>query len=169
MPKVATKNKLTWNKNGPLAAQLFRDLYFKKYTPIDTPGEDDKFDTNAIYNDPTRPYSGLNKTTFYTHIQTTWERVKTFKSMGTGFGTETFRQLCKLHEAPPPEDRGPVDREEESRDSSFKEEEEDDITLDDAFDDIDIESAIKEIKISGAIKDLPDISPTSRQPSTSRP
>jgi hypothetical protein len=45
-----------WNKNGPIAAELFRDFHLKKYN--------NKTPVAEINADPTRPYSQINLNTF---------------------------------------------------------------------------------------------------------
>lgn len=105
MPTQKSKNATgttRWNKNGVFAAQLFRDLYFKKYKP----GEDGTFDTKEIYNDPTREYSQLAKNSFYKHVDTIYQRVQAYRRNGTGLGTEAFRQLVNLQKIPAPDERG---------------------------------------------------------------
>lgn len=101
----STPNKKTgtarWNKYGPFAAQLFRDLYFKKYTRRE---QDNKFDALAIFNDPTRDYHKLNKNSFYQRVNEIEERVRSYRANGTGLGTSEFRQLVNLKNIPPPED-----------------------------------------------------------------
>ena len=163
MPKTAEKSKLTWNKNGPVAAQLFRDLYFGKYKPNP---DTDKFEANEIFNDPARPYSDLNRTSFPRHIATTWERVQTYKRSGTGLGTETFRRLVNLQVEPPPEDRAPVkdgDKAEDSDDDPYEDDAEEDITLGD----FDEESAFEELKKNGG-KNISDSKPNSKKQSNSQ-
>ena len=155
----ASRNKtgtVRWRKYGPHAAQLFRDIYFKKYTPK----EDDKFDVDTIFNDPIRDYDSLSRGSFYQHVEEIADRVQTYREKGTGLGTQEFRELVNIRKLPPPEERGrgwkednkssDADEESESKASeSDKEEEalsssgsddssyfgvkEDDVSLDSAF------------------------------------
>ena len=108
-----------WSKYSPEAAQLFRDLYFKKYERR----EDGKFDGDGIYNDPTRPYSKLNYNAFYSHIEEIDDRVQAYRSTGTGLGTANFRRLVNIKKIPPPEDRGEGFTNNEDSDEEKKEEE----------------------------------------------
>lgn len=151
MAKTAKKSKLTWNRNGPIAAQLFRDLYFKKYVP----NEKGKFNIAEIYNDPERNYKETNQTSFPKNLSNIYDRVKSYKATGAGLGTEAFRRLVRLNEPPPPEDRNPssdIDEDEDEDDSDFDGDSdlEDDITLE-GFEDL--ESAFEEIKLSGKISE----------------
>lgn len=120
----STPNKKTgtarWNKYGPFAAQLFRDLYFKKYTRRE---QDNKFDALAIFNDPTRDYHKLNKNSFYQRVNEIEERVRSYRANGTGLGTSEFRQLVNLKNIPPPEDWG-QDWQEEGKSKDKKTDEE---------------------------------------------
>lgn len=104
--RKTTPNKKTgtvrWSKYGAHAAQLFRYLYFKKYTR----NEDDKFDGDLIYNDPTRQYHKLNRNSFYAHIEEIDQRVQAYRANGTGLGSAEFRRLVNLTKIPPPDDRG---------------------------------------------------------------
>ena len=125
MVRKATKSKLTWKRDGPVAAQLFRDLYFKKYRP----NPNGEFNVNEIYRDPTRQYQGLNQSTFKGHITSTWERVQNYRDQGTGLGSEKFRKLIRLHEPPEPEDQQPVHHGESDQDSSYNDNDEEDISL----------------------------------------
>lgn len=152
--KQTKKATTRWNKTGPIAAQLFRDIFFGKYKRNSA----GKFDFNEIYNDPTREYTGLAEKSFYNHIESVAERVAKYKKDGSGLGTEAFRRLCRLHEPPPPEDCG-KDKEEKSgfaeesdpEDSTFASDLEDDITLE-SFEEEE-ESAFKELKETGNITD----------------
>ena len=133
MPKTPQKSKnkvsgsVRWDKYGPYAAQLFRDLYFGKYTRK----ENGKFDTASIYNDPTRKYHKLSKHSFYKRVEEIDERVQAYKTNGTGLGTADFRQLVNVKRIPPPEDRSPdfpvpsidEDDDEEEEESESEEEE----------------------------------------------
>ena len=163
MPRKAKKSKLTWNRDGPVAAQLFRDFYFKKYQPDPTTG---KFSANEIYRDPDRPYSGLNQTSFPSHINSTWERVQTYRDQGTGLGSEKFRKLVRLHEPPQPEDRAPKVQDEDGdkdEDEDEDEDEDDSDYEDDGEEDVDLEGAdsdsgVSEAKAEGQIKDTKKMS-----------
>eukprot|EP00977_Amphora_coffeiformis_P026437 scaffold26354_cov205-Amphora_coffeaeformis.AAC.1 len=148
MPRKAQKSKLTWSKDGPVAAQLFRDLYFKKYQIDPTTG---KFNINEIYRDPTRPFKDLNQTSFPKHVTSTWERVQAYRDQGTGLGSEKFRTLVRLHEPPQPEDQAPAsDIFEEEEDSAYQDEDEDDIDL---FG-FESDSGCSEANANGEIKDV---------------
>ena len=148
MPRTAKKSKASWRRDGPIAAQLFRDLYFKKYQINPSTG---KFNVNEIYRDPTRPYHNLNQTSFPPHLQSTWERVQSYRDQGTGLGSEKFKTLVRLHEPPQPEDQGPssADNGEEEDDSEYENESEDDVDLKG----VDSDSGVSEAKAEGRIKD----------------
>lgn len=133
MPKQNASETVRWKKDGPLAAQLFRDIYFGKYKPND----DGTWDTPGIFRDKGRQYTCLSYKSFNKHIKAIAERVHKYKSTGTGLGTEAFRSLCRLNEPPPPDKRGDLkpskQKEEEdasSDDSSYcTDQEEVDISL----------------------------------------
>ena len=146
MVRKAKKSKLTWRKDGPVAAQLFRDLYFKKYQLNPITG---KFNVNEIYRDPTRPYHNINQTSFPSHLANTWERVQNYRDQGTGLGSEKFRLLVRLHEPPNPEDKAPAEEAESDEDSSYKDEGEEDIDLEGAESD----SGVSEANAEGQIED----------------
>jgi hypothetical protein len=105
MPKQQTKkrkpSKNVWKTWGKDAAQLFRDYYFGKYND-DTP-------PLTIYHDSDRPYSKYAQTGFYKHLKTAKNRVKTFKSLGTGLDNEDFRKLVRLDQTPTPQDANPIE------------------------------------------------------------
>ena len=147
MPKEQQPAKLRWKKNGPIAAQLFRDIYFGKYKK----GSDGKFNAREIATDPNREYKNLARTSFYNHIEQVSKRVDQYKLNGTGLETEEFRRLVNLTEPPPPEDRAADENvaSDSEEDSDFFEDEEDDITLE-GFEEE--ESAFAEARELGEIK-----------------
>jgi hypothetical protein len=89
-----------WKQFGDDAAQLFRDFYFGKYPETIEPSK--------VYIDPQRPYRFYNKTSFYKHVKSIRNRVRTFKEFGTGVDNEPFLQKLRLHEEPSPEERKPT-------------------------------------------------------------
>ena len=88
MPKEQKPNgTLGWKKNGPVAAQLFRDIYFSKYQK----GADGKFNVKEILADKSRPYKDLKShTSFYQHVQSVSKCVDQYRLNGTGLETEEF-------------------------------------------------------------------------------
>jgi hypothetical protein len=142
MPKAKPK----WNKNGPFAAQLFRDFYFGKY------GE--KTIVKEIHADATRSYSQLSLNGFHKHVKDTRNRVTNYKRLGTGLDCEEFRNLVKLNDPPPPVDRAPAPEEFSSEDESFALGDDlDDDTLGDLIG-FDIDSAFEELRFTGGIADV---------------
>ena len=140
--------KVQWKKNGPVAAQLFRDIYFKKFTHSTTVPE--------IHACPNRPYSQLNLNTFYKHVKATQTRVENYRNLGTGLDNEDFVNLVRLNEPPPKEDSGPteedlLDSDSEGSDYTLGEED----TDEEAFEDCTLESALKDLNLNGGnIKDV---------------
>ena len=129
--QTSTPNKKTgterWGMYSTYAAQLFRDLYFKKYTRKD----DGKFDRDAIYFDPTRDYTDLNLNAFYKHIVEIDAHVQAYRTNGTGLGTSEFRRLCNLNKVPPPEDRGQDwDKEDKEKEEETKKDKEEVLSSD---------------------------------------
>ena len=159
MPTNAKKQATQrWHKNKPIAAQLFRDIFFGKYKR----GSTGKFNFHEIFNDPTREYNTLAEKSFYAHIESTAKRVEKYKKDGSGLETEAFWRLCRLHKPPLPDERAtnledPQHKEEEDEDSTFYRDDEDNITLG-SIDTVE-ESAIKEVKKSGKITDSADKKP----------
>lgn len=147
--------KPKWNKNGPFAAQLFRDFYFGKY--------EEKTTVKEIHADATRSYSQLSLNGFHKHVKDTRNRVINYKRLGTGLDSEEFRNLVKLNDPPPPVDRAAVPEEEfSSDDESFTLAPED--FDDDTLAGFDIESAFEELRFSGGIKDAKQPPPTVETP-----
>ena len=131
MPQEQPKASQSWKKNGPIAAQLFRDIFFGKYQK----GANGKFNTKAIYDDPSRDYHTLPRTSFYRHIKSTAQRVDQYRLNGTGLDTEEFCQLVNLSTPPPPEDRAAepatgLEDQDEEEDPNYEDEEEEDIKED---------------------------------------
>jgi hypothetical protein len=98
-PKAKAKGKdkdtVPWKKGGPDCVQLFRDLYFKRYT--------DKTPPLQIYWDPERGYSKYSLSYFcYDILKKTRNTVNTYRSLGTGLESDDYREKLKLHLAPPP-------------------------------------------------------------------
>jgi hypothetical protein len=93
-----TATRPVWKQFGDDAAQLFRDFYFEKY-PITTSAA-------TVFGDLSRPYRFYNKTSFYKHLKTTINRVKTFKEFGTGVDNELFLRKLRLDQVPSSEERG---------------------------------------------------------------
>lgn len=90
----------TWHKNGPLAAQLFHDIYFGKYSA--------QTSVQEIYSDPSRPYCNLNLNTFYKHVKSTRTHADHYRHLGTGLEDESFRELVRLDQPPAAEERNVV-------------------------------------------------------------
>ena len=151
-PKKNKSGTTRWSKYGPHAAQLFRDIYFGKYKR----GDDGEFDIDTIFNDPNRNYSELTPNSFYGHVDDIAERVESYRTRGTGLGTQAFRELVNLSKIPPAEDRASNigddgnEKEEEalsssdSDDSSYFGAKEDDISLDSEFEEEDTETKEEE-------------------------
>ena len=139
--------KVSWKKNGPVAAQLFRDIYFGKFKPSTQVAE--------IHACPNRPYSQLNLNTFYKHVKSTRDGVANYKNLGTGLDNREFVNLVRLNEPPEKEDAGATfeDLGEDLSDEEYTLGEEDtkDEFEDDAFT---LESALRNIDINGGIKDV---------------
>ena len=143
-PTMSTK--VGWKKNGPVAAQLFRDFYFKKFK--------DNTPVAEIHACPNRPYCQLNLNTFYKHVKSTKERVNNYRRLGTGLDNEEFILLVKLNEPPSKEDQGQeptvedLDKDqEEDDDSAYTLGDED--TDDEDLDTCTLETALKELNLNG--------------------
>ena len=147
----ATSSKVSWKKNGPVAAQLFRDFYFGKFKDTTPVAE--------IHTCPNRPYNQLNLNTFYKHVRATKNRVQNYKSLGTGLDNEEFLLLIRLNEPPSKEDQAPtfenLDSKEEAEDDdsayTLGDEDTEDEGEEDAFS---LETALRNIDLNGGIKDV---------------
>ena len=157
-----SSSKVSWKKNGPVAAQLFRDFYFKKFKDTTPVAE--------IHSCPNRPYNQLNINTFYKHVRATKDRVRNYRTLGTGLDNEEFVLLVRLNDPPAKEDQGPTvedilgDKKEDPED-----EDDEDFTLgdfdtdDEAEEDCTLESALRDLNLNGG--KIIDVSiPTPKQP-----
>ena len=138
-------DKVSWKKNGPVAAQLFRDIYFKKFS--------DKTTVAEIHSCPNRPYSQLNLNSFYKNVKATRDRVTNYRNLGTGLDNDQFKNLVRLHEPPPKQDQAPTaeDIEEDDDDSSYSLGDSD---TEDEGDTCTLETALKELNLNGGILDV---------------
>jgi hypothetical protein len=134
-----------WQKNGPIAAALFRDFHFKKY--------DDKTPVAEIHADPTRSYNQINLNTFYKHVKNTKQRVLNFQRLETGLDSEEFKNLVRLHEPPRKEDQGAqlVEENSDDEDTDYSGEEEFDIEDDNS---VTLDTAFQELRLNGKISDV---------------